>query len=99
MTTRIPVSSIQNSWNDAQRVDKGDMDTEQTYNSETNAAIVNNFKGSGVLPENPIRLTLFDSDDLTSDQASLVASNDFDGQGIDIHNGNLCLFGCGIGST
>lgn len=86
MTVRIPVSTIQNYWNDGQRVDKTDMDVEQLRNSQTTSAIVNNHFGSGVLPYSQTQTILFDSDDLTSAQAALVSSNDFDGTGLDPHD-------------
>jgi hypothetical protein len=85
MTKKLPVSTLQNNWHDAQRVDTNDLNVEQTYNNQTNAAVVNNFFGSGVLPENPEQPTLFDSDALTSTQAALVSANNFDGTGIDAH--------------
>ncbi len=82
MTKRIPVSQIQNLWHDAQTVDKNDMDTEQNYNNQTNAAIVNNFFGSGVLVNSAEQNVLFDSDHLDSVQAAKEAANSFDGTGI-----------------
>jgi len=74
MTKRIDVSTVQNTWHDAQFVDKADMDVEQNYNNVSNSAIVNNFMGSGVLPDNPQQLVLFDSDDLTGTQAEILAA-------------------------
>jgi len=85
MTTRLDVSTVQNIWHDAQRVDKSDMDVEQSCNNQVNSAIVNNFMGSGVLPDNPQPLVLFDSDDLTGIQAEILAAGNFDGTGLDIH--------------
>lgn len=82
MTKRIDVSAIQNLWHDAQRVDQTDMDVEQNRNIQTDAAIVNNHFGSGVLPSAPEQVVIFDSEDLNSSQAALVASNNFDGTGI-----------------
>ena len=51
MTTRLPVSAIQNNYIDAQKVTKDDLDVEQNYNNSQNSAIVNNFFGSGILLE------------------------------------------------
>lgn len=85
MTLRIPVSTIQVKWNDAQRVDRGDMNTEQDHKNINDSAIVNNFFGSGVQPASPFQQILFDSDNLTQTQAALVASGDFDGTGLDPH--------------
>jgi hypothetical protein len=84
MTIRIPVSSLQNRWNDAQRVDRSDLDTEQDHNNSAVAAVVNNHMGSGVLPASALQNVLFDSDDLTSDQASILAAGDFDGTGFQV---------------
>ncbi|HVI42585.1 MAG TPA: hypothetical protein VM577_18175, partial [Anaerovoracaceae bacterium] len=85
MTKRIDVSTIENLWHDAQRVDQTDMDVEQNRNDQSDAAIVNNHFGSGVLPSSPQPFVLFDSDNLTSAQAALAAASDFDGGGIDVH--------------
>lgn len=85
MTTRKEVSVIQNLWNDAQRVDQGDLETEQNHNNEIDAAIVQNHFGSGVLIATPEQVVLFDSDELTADQSSLLAAGDFDGTGLDAH--------------
>lgn len=83
MTTRKPVAVIRNRWADAQRVDKTDMDTEQNYNVETNAALAQNHFGSGVLLEAALPRVLFDSDSLNAEQAAIEAAGNFDGQGID----------------
>lgn len=82
MTKRIPVSIVQNLWHDAQTVDKNDMDVEQNYNNQTNAAIVNNFFGSGVLVNSPSQLVLFDSSNLDVVSAALLSANKFDGSPI-----------------
>lgn len=85
MTTRNDISIIHNKWNDAQRVDKDDLDTEQNRNIQTDSAIVNNFFGSGILPSSAVQTILFNSNSLTSTQASLLASGDFDGTGLQVH--------------
>lgn len=85
MTLRKDVSVIENKWQDAQRVDQNDMDTEQTRNNEIDAAIVQNHFGSGVLLSSPQQNVLFDSDTLTSVQASLLAAGNFDGTGLSPH--------------
>lgn len=85
MTKKLPVSTIQNNWHDAQRVDTTDLNVEQNYNNQTTASIVNNFFGSGVLPISPEQTVLFDTDSLTSIQAALLAAGNFDGTGINIH--------------
>jgi hypothetical protein len=82
MTKRIDVSVLENSWHDAQRVTKKDLDTEQNRNNQIDAAIVNNHFGSGVLPFGPQQVVLFDSDNLSSAQAALVSSHNFDGTGL-----------------
>lgn len=82
MTTRRSVSLPYNLWNDGQRVDKPDMDTEQDRNINSDAAIVQNHLGSGVVVSAPLPRIIFDSDNLDATQAALVASDDFDGTGI-----------------
>src|SRR5271157_1053643 len=82
MTTRIPISTVQNNFIDAQQVTVEDLDVEQNFNNQQNAAIVNNFFGSGILLETPLPNVLFDTDILNSTQAALVAANNFDGTGI-----------------
>lgn len=86
MTKRRDVSVIFNKFHDAQRVDEQDLDTEQNRNIDTDASIIQNHIGTGVLLENPIQLVLFDSNDLSSTQASLLAANKFDGYGLDPQN-------------
>ena len=85
MTIRKDISVIQNLWHDAQRVDQEDMDTEQNQNNSINAATVNNHFGSGILPNALIQTVLFDSDDLNSTQAAILAANNFDGIGLAAH--------------
>ena len=84
MTNRTPVSSKQNLWHDAQRVDRTDLDTEQQYNNNSVAAVINNHMGSGVLPNSVTQTILFDSDDLDSTQASILAAGNFDGTGLQV---------------
>ncbi len=84
MTKRLPTSIIQNLWHDAQTVDKNDMDTEQNHNNQTNAAIVNNFFGSGILVNSPSQAILFDSNNLDVISAALLSANKFDGSGINV---------------
>lgn len=84
MTKRLPVSVLENRFHDAQRVDKTDLEVEQNYNNQINAAIVGNFFGTGVLPEAPEQAVLFDSDDLDATQAALLAAGNFDGTGISV---------------
>lgn len=88
MTIRLPVSSIQNKWADAQRVDLSDMDTEQQYNNYNDAAIVQNFFGSGVLLENSTPNIIFDTDPtkLSSIESALISAHNFDGTGISPQN-------------
>lgn len=85
MTTRIPVSTTQNHWNDAQRVDRTDMVTEQTHKNQNDAAIINNHFGSGILPSAPTQVVLFDSTNLNATQAALLAAGNFDGTGLSAH--------------
>ena len=85
MTKRIPVSTIQNKWSDAQRVDEGDLDTEQNHKNQIDASTIQNHFGSGVLLEAPEQRVLFSSENLTSVQAALLAAGNFDGLGHDFH--------------
>lgn len=85
MTVRKDISIIHNRYHDAQRVDKNDMDTEQSRNIETDAATIENHFGSGVLLENPIQPIIFDSDNLPIDQAAIEAAGNFDGVGLAAH--------------
>jgi hypothetical protein len=85
MTNRRTVSETFNNWYDGQRVDQIDMDVEQDRNVNTDASIISNHFGSGVLPNSSSPAVIFDSDSLTSDQVALVASNDFDGTGLSPH--------------
>jgi len=82
MTTRIPVSSLQNNWADGQKVDLSDMNVEQDNTNGNFSAIVQNMFGSGVLLENPIPTVLFDTDNLSAVQAQLQAANNLDGTGL-----------------
>lgn len=84
MTIRLPVSTIKNNWHDAQRVDVGDMDVEQTAYLANDACIINNHMGTGVLLSSPTPAILFDSDSLDETQASLLASGNFDGTGLQV---------------
>jgi hypothetical protein len=88
MTTRIPVSSVQNKWTDAQKVDLSDMNTEQLHKNNNDAAIVQNFLGSGVVLETPTPNVIFDTDPtkLNQTEAALVAAGNFDGTGISPQN-------------
>jgi hypothetical protein len=61
MTKRAPVSVERPIWYDAQQVDNTDLSVEQTANDTTEAAIINNHIGSGILPENLVDKVLFDS--------------------------------------
>jgi len=86
MTERKDVSVVYNKWSDAQRVDQTDMRVEQDRHVASDAAIVQNHFGSGVLLENPQQAIIFDSDNLPGAQAAIEAAGNFDGQGLDAHN-------------
>lgn len=79
---RNDVSQTQVLWHDGQQVDQADMTTEQNRNVKTDASIIQNHFGSGVLPSAPSQRVLFDTDNLFTDQAALIASHDFDGTGL-----------------
>jgi hypothetical protein len=78
---QLPVSVISSMWSDGQQVDQVDMITESNRNIKTDAAIIQNHFGSGVLPEASLQKVVFDTDNLFYDQAALIVSNDFDGTG------------------
>lgn len=82
MTNRNTVSQPAVLWYDGQQVDQVDMDTEQNRNVKTDASIIQNHFGSGVIPNSPAKKIIFDTDNLFADQAALIASNDFDGIGL-----------------
>lgn len=86
MTSRRDVSIIHNSWNDAQKVSKQDMDVEQNHNVSNTASTIQNHFGSGVLLETPEQTIIFDSDKLTLTQAEILAAGNFDGQGLEAHS-------------
>lgn len=78
----LPVNIKRNNYRDGQKVDKNDFADEQIYNNSINAAIENNFFGSGVIPEFASAPVIFDSYDLTTVQQSLFDSYSFDGSNI-----------------
>lgn len=82
MAKRKDISYIFDKFNDAQRVDLTDLETEQNRNVETDAGTIFNHFGTGVLPNGPEQVVLFDSDNLTSDQAAILAAGNFDGTGL-----------------
>ncbi len=82
MTFRLPISVEQVYWRDGQKVTQSDVTVEQSYNTQTQAAIINNFFGSGLIPNVPERTFIFNSATLTAEQAILIAGNRFDGYGI-----------------
>jgi len=82
MTIRNPVSYIYNRWYDGQRVDQVDLNVEQNRNVQTDASIIQNHFGTGVLPSASDQKILMDTDSLYPDQVALISSNDFDGTGL-----------------
>ena len=86
MTFRLPVNTPYVNWLDGQKVLQEDMLADQSRFLGADAAIVNNFLGSGLILENPNINVIFDSDNLTSTQSGYVSTNDFDGRGIDPAN-------------
>lgn len=61
MTKRIPVTSEQNIWFDAEQVDDSDLTLEQTHNATIQTGIINNHFGTGAVPEVLEQNILFDS--------------------------------------
>lgn len=86
ITKRLPVSDLQNSYYNAQQVDQEDLVREQDFNNAINFSILQNHFGSGILPSITTTSTiLFDSDQLTAVQNSLLVSGNFDGSGLLSH--------------
>ena len=87
MTKRLPVSALQNKWNDNQDVDQSDLELEQSYNDTKMSGLVQNFFGSGVIIETPSPNIVFDTIEtsLTETQAALEAAGNFDGTGLQPH--------------
>jgi len=85
MTKRLPVTTPYMRWRNGQNVSEDDISFEQTHKLQTDAAITNNFFGSGLLLYSPTRQVIFDSSNLSSEQQALVTSNNFDGRGIEPH--------------
>ena len=61
MTKKLPVSTLQNIWFDAQQVGNTDLTLEQEYNDAVTSAIINNQFGSGAISEHLTQKILFDS--------------------------------------
>jgi len=61
MVKRNPVSTLQNTWFDSEQVDDTDLATEQNYNNSTEASIISNHIGEGVLKDALNQNILFDS--------------------------------------
>ena len=61
MTKKLPVSTLQNIWFDAQQVGNADLTLEQEYNDAVTSAIINNQFGSGAISEHLTQKVLFDS--------------------------------------
>jgi len=59
---RKPISSKQNIFFNGEAVDDSDLTLEQDYNNAVQTGLINNHIGTGILPENLIQVTLFDSD-------------------------------------
>ena len=83
--THLDVSYVHNLFNDAQRVDRSDLNLEQTRNVQSDAAIVHNHFGSGVLPNALQQKVLFDTETLTAEQAAFLAALVLDGRGLAPH--------------
>lgn len=84
MSKRIDVSAPQNNFFDAEQVQKEDLDLEQNYNQQIHSSIINNHFGSGVLLSSVVQAILWDSDQLSETQASLLVAGNFDGTGLQV---------------
>lgn len=82
MTIRKQVSFIYNRWYDGEQVDQTDMTVEQTRNVSTDASIIQNHFGSGILPSGSSQTILMDTDNLFAYQSAMIAANTFDGTGL-----------------
>lgn len=82
MSKRLPLSILEPSWHDAQRVNQDDLQVEQTHVDSLAASIIGNHFGSGVLLSKVNQATIFDSDVLDSTQVAILAAGNFDGTGL-----------------
>lgn len=78
----LPVNIKMNNFYDGQQVTRDDLNTEQTRNVDIDAALENNFFGSGVIPEFATAPVIFDSYDMTTAQQALFDAYSFDGSDI-----------------
>ena len=83
---RIPVSTVENIWSDAEAIDDDNLTVEQVHNDQLHASLVGNHFGTGVIPEALIQHILFDSSLSTDllDGKALTAQ----AQPSDSNNGN-----------
>lgn len=82
MTEQLKITGLQNLWRDGQEVDQEDLLDEQVYNDQISKSIIQNHFGSGVLLSSYQKNILFDSENLSQEQATLLAANNFDGSSI-----------------
>lgn len=61
MTTRAPISAIQNGWFDAEQIDVDDLNVEQASANSYRTSLITNHIGSGVLPETLSQNVIFNS--------------------------------------
>jgi len=73
MTKKLPVSTVQNHWYDAEPVSSTAMQVEQAYNSNVDTSIINNQFGSGAIIAALTPHIIFDS---------AITTGSLDGQGI-----------------
>lgn len=84
--SRSPVSFHCNNFIDSQRVNEFNLTTEQARNINTDSAMVINHFGSGAILKSLQDNIIFDSSNLTSEQAALAAVKKLDGTGLTVHN-------------
>ena len=61
MTSKLPISQIQNLYFDSEQLDETDLSVEQNYNNNFQSSLINNQFGDGLVPNNLIQNVLFDS--------------------------------------
>ena len=82
MTKSLPVNLSRVDYRDGMKINESDFDDDQSRNIGIDAANINNFFGSGVLDENPLPPTIFDTANMNTEQESFFQQHTFDGRNI-----------------
>ena len=82
MTKLLPVNLPSVNFYNGMKINESDLEAEQSRNVGIDAANINNFFGSGVLDENPLPPTIFDTANMNTEQESFFQQHTFDGRNI-----------------